>query len=496
MTVPLNQSSGEIESAQGNYLDLSPEGSAVSVHMHLDAIDGIGRDVIEGFRATPLGGIEVGGLLLGSVEPGDSPSIRIERYQRIPCNHRSGPQFVLDPEDMAGLEDVAEALLKSGELSVVGLYRSHTRPGLQPEVADFELIGRYFRDPSDLMLLLKPESMIEISARFFRREPAAGVQPVGPAFPFRGRALTLNTVTGPAEATARQSVEAANLNPDLREHPRRLIPDFVPSTVIPSQTLRQETAPFTPAPATDTPGNNWWPLLAAILLVGGGAWFFLQPSARHLASNTAPKIATPAPDRPLGLYVDPASQTWHVSWNPNATALHDARSVQLFVREGDDQNRVDLSPADLSTGMYQYRPAGNDVTFRLEVTENSGRVSAESFRLTRPALPVAAPAPTPKAPSLTETHLLEPRATHRVPPVVPASIKPRIKGVIPIDVRVHIDTGGRVTAAAPVAKQPSGLHAYLANRAVEAARLWRFEPARENGKAVPGTETIHFVFEN
>jgi TonB family protein len=76
------------------------------------------------------------------------------------------------------------------------------------------------------------------------------------------------------------------------------------------------------------------------------------------------------------------------------------------------------------------------------------------------------------------------------------SIKPRINGTIPIDVRVRIDAEGRVTAAAPVVKQPSGLHAYLAGRAVEAARLWRFEPARENGKPVPGSETIHFVFEN
>ena len=168
------------------------------------------------------------------------------------------------------------------------------------------------------------------------------------------------------------------------------------------------------------------------------------------------------------------------------------------MREGDDQNRVDLSPGDLASGMYQYHPAGNDVTFRIEVTENSGRVSAESFRLTRAATPVAAPAaapPPPPAPAAA-ARIIEPRAIHRVPPVVPVSIKPRINGTIPIDVRVRIDAEGRVTAAAPVVKQPSGLHAYLAGRAVEAARLWRFEPARENGKPVPGSETIHFVFEN
>ena len=242
-----------------------------------------------------------------------------------------------------------------------------------------------------------------------------------------------------------------------------------------------------------------------MFLVSGGAWFFLQPKL-HLSSASAPIVATPAADRPLGLYVDPAGDTWRVSWNPNATSLHDARTVQLFVREGDDQNRVDLTPGDLAAGTYQYRPAGNDVTFRLEVTENSGHVSAESFRLTRAAVPVTTPAAAPTAaavatrpappPPAAPARVTEPRAIHRVPPVVPVSIKPRITGTIPIDVRVRIDAEGRVTAATPVVKQPSGLHAYLAGRAVEAARLWRFEPARENGKRVPATETIHFVFEN
>ena len=79
--------------------------------------------------------------------------------------------------------------------------------------------------------------------------------------------------------------------------------------------------------------------------------------------------------------------------------------------------------------------------------------------------------------------------------MIAAGIRPRIKGTIPIDVRVQIDARGRVVSATPVTKQHSGLNEYLASRAVQAARLWRFEPARENGKAVAGTQIIHFVFE-
>ena len=136
------------------------------------------------------------------------------------------------------------------------------------------------------------------------------------------------------------------------------------------------------------------------------------------------------------------------------------------------------------------------MTFRLEVIDQAGRVSAESFRLVRAVNP---PAPSPAAdappsPISEAVPATQPKASYRAPPVVAAGVRPRIKGSISIDVRVHIDASGRVVSAAPVTKQHSGLDQYLAGRAVAAARLWRFEPARENGKAVAGTSTIHFTF--
>ena len=47
---------------------------------------------------------------------------------------------------------------------------------------------------------------------------------------------------------------------------------------------------------------------------------------------------------------------------------------------------------------------------------------------------------------------------------------------------------------ATLTKLHDGLEEYLAGRALQAAKLWRFEPAREHGKPVVGTQTIHFVF--
>jgi TonB family protein len=80
-------------------------------------------------------------------------------------------------------------------------------------------------------------------------------------------------------------------------------------------------------------------------------------------------------------------------------------------------------------------------------------------------------------------------ATHRVAPVVPASIRPRIKRTIPVDIRVRIDAQGRVASAVAVSKAHNGLETFLIGKALEAARQWRFEPAP------PATEIIHFTFE-
>jgi hypothetical protein len=541
--------------ADGSYLDLQSKNASVAIHMSLGAIDSMARDVIEGYGELPRHELEVGGLLLGRVEAGPRPEVWVERFQRIDCAHRFGPRFILDAEDMTSLEEAAGNLLRTGELAVVGLYRSHTRPGLQLEESDVDLIRRYFSDASDLVLLIKPDRTNSMSAQFFAWDPVEGTQPAGEPFPFRGSVLPGDTeidtpdtapsriaaeLVSPPEPEKQPQVEPAakaesEAEPEPeppatpRAQPRRLVPDFLPKPVEPigsnagpaglySLTGRPERDDEL-TKERDTPGGlrKWLPLLAAVVLVGGVLGFVLQPG-RHGATAPAP-APNAEPVRPLGLYVDPAGgQTWRVVWNPMATALQGARSVQLFVRdkpaaaappaetaspEKEDQTRIELSARDLASATYEYRPVGNDVTFRLEVTDQSGRLSAESFRLMGSAaggaIPLAPPPAVAKNPAPAandHTSRITPaRPTYRAPPVVAAGVRPRIKGIVGIDVRVEIDAKGRVISAKPVTKQHSGLEEYLAGRAVQAAKQWRFEPARENGQPVNGTQVIHFVFE-
>ncbi|HEY6577863.1 MAG TPA: energy transducer TonB [Rhizomicrobium sp.] len=493
-------SSGTLDLTGIDYSEWNPESAPVSIHMHLDAVDGILRDLNENIVA-----LEVGGLLLGRVKPGtkpgDKPGVWIDRYERIPCAHKLGPRFLLDSPDQVALEQAAGDILAAGEVAVVGLYRSHLRDGFDLEGPDFELIRRYFSDSSDLVLLIKPRSPSDVSARFYVHDEGGGARPAGDPFPFRGRVLN------PPESV-------------VRERPRRLVPDFAPK--IPDPPYETSTAEKPPAeklmppllfmprerdaaddtaPAFGERLKKWLPLVPALLLAGGAIWWFAQSPNHHVAL-TAPATAPNEMVRPLGLAVEPMGSAGQVSWNSHATALHDAHSVQLFVRAGDDQNRIDLSPHDLAAGIYKYEPPGNDVTFRLEVVESSGRISAESFRFVRAGLPhdsAASAPPALKAPQrvapAAPARRTEPKVVHRAPPVIASGIRPRLTSPIALDVRVEIDARGRVTSAEPVVKPHKGLDTYLAGTAVKAARLWRFEPARENGKAVAGAQTLHFVFQ-
>lgn len=488
------------------YLSWAPEGSAVTVRINPGVVEGIAHDVV---RAAE---IEVGGLLLGRVTSGPRPEVRVERYQRILCAHLSGPGFILGSAEISALEAAAGSILAAGEFSVVGLYRSHTRPGFQLEEPDLGLIRRYFNDSTDLILLLRKTDQHGLSARFHSWDGVDRTRPMGGEFPFR---ISGGKAQGMDVAPELRTMAETPPKP-LQEPPRRLVPDFLPAAVEPAPSVFGLSGPAQFANPDELTsehqaGENlrkWLPVVAAFLVVGGVLWFFVH-SGSHMMAPASAITNTAGAVRPLGLYVDSSGgPVWRLSWNPNATALRDARNVRLFVHErngesGDDnaagdQNPIDLLPRDVAAGSYQYRPIGNDVTFRLEVTDQAGHVSAESFRLVRttPAPAAAKPlAESEPAQAVPHARLVQPHATYRAPAVVAAGVRSRIRGAIPIDVRVEIDARGRVTSAKPIGRQHTDVEQYLAARAVQAAKQWRFEPARENGRAVDGTQILHFVFE-
>jgi TonB family protein len=92
--------------------------------------------------------------------------------------------------------------------------------------------------------------------------------------------------------------------------------------------------------------------------------------------------------------------------------------------------------------------------------------------------------------------LTPPNVIHEVRPYTPEGIRNRLGGRrIVVDVMVSVEKNGRPGRAHIV--KPSGadsLQSYLSQRALEAVRQWRFEPARIDQQAIPGEMGIRFQF--
>jgi len=64
---------------------------------------------------------------------------------------------------------------------------------------------------------------------------------------------------------------------------------------------------------------------------------------------------------------------------------------------------------------------------------------------------------------------------------------------IEVAVRLQIDAEGRVTSAQPIGPEGS-LARTLGRIAADTARLWEFEPGRQDGRPVATVMTIQFKF--
>jgi TonB family protein len=79
----------------------------------------------------------------------------------------------------------------------------------------------------------------------------------------------------------------------------------------------------------------------------------------------------------------------------------------------------------------------------------------------------------------------------KVLPQVSPSARNTIEGKIRVRVQVEVDPSGKVTEARLVSAGPSK---YFAQRALEAARGWKFTPAQVRGQAAPSEWSLRFGF--
>jgi hypothetical protein len=441
------------------------------------------RLAIEGFVALPRRGLEVGGLLLGQPDAGE---IRIAGFEEAPCEHRYGPSYALSESDRVQLAELL-AKRRGGKLPVTGFFRSFTSRDPVIEEADEAFVREHFRAGDFVFLALQPLSAENCiaSLRLFR-DGQLLPETEDPPANFDAPQVAV------AEPVTKRKAEAPLLPPSYRAQEKEPDPERVEAPP-----AMREQAPAWAAQHAPRRAHWWIPAVIFLSLIAGGAvgyrlWTLAQePRWTELYLNA----------RPVNGRLD-------VSWNGSSqAALHATRGL-LAVTDADTHRDIELGQGEIRTGKYTLPASHGDVELRLILYAKGLGIAGDSLRLATIANPVVTPQtsvsdrtdrPVPtQAPAEVEPDLrvaVPPLVVRELQPGIPEGIRSRISGRVVIPVEVEVSAYGRVVRAVAEAQTADGVHRYLAEQAVKAAREWRFAPARtKSGAPVAASKTIDFVF--
>ena len=365
------------QGARRAFIHEAPE-AGLRIWFDFGVVDRIASDVLRGLSALPRRGIEVGGLLLGTVQTASRPVlVQVEDYVPFPCEHLYGPNFQLSPKDKETFTELASswAPAPNRPLHCVGFYRSHTRGELELTAEDIEVLDAWLPQPHAVCLILRPYATRPAEAAFwFRREGSFRPGPPASTFPFRRRELGGGA---PQKAVAGPAAESSSPEPEA-----------LPAASV--ETWLHTPAPAPPPPPARAPSAWLWiPALLAFLLVGVVIGVQLPGDLRRPAA-----AAPPADPFALGLSAVQFGNAIHLRWNPQAPALAACRNASLVIRDGPNIKMIDLRKEDLARGALIYRYMSPAVNFRLEAMLSPANTVSESIdlRLMPPAEPGAAPA--------------------------------------------------------------------------------------------------------
>jgi hypothetical protein len=218
-----------------------PKGVPFSVRLDADLIGRLEKESLDIFRAITNRGSEIGGILLGQVLPGWPRSVLVEDYEPVACAYTLGPSYLLSEEEREKLEEAIEKRENAGQ-TVVGFFRSNTRPQLVLQDDDQELFEEFFPEDYAIFLLAKP----------FSRKPCQGAIYVREGGKVRAEASPLEFCFSRAELEKQGA-----LQPGVRlvSQPARLGPSSTADRggAIPIDSVAEPKRPAAPAPKPEPP---------------------------------------------------------------------------------------------------------------------------------------------------------------------------------------------------------------------------------------------------
>lgn len=174
VSVPLSELMPAPVTQEFGIWSAGPQGRAIEYSNVV--LDEIRIRAAEGHQRMRHGGVEVGGVLFGTRQEG---VVRILAVRPIECEYASGPRFALSTQDEAGLANLLAASAADPALPglyPVGFYHSHTREEICLSAADVQLFDRFFTQPWQVALVVRPANLAPTRAGFFVREADGGMR--------------------------------------------------------------------------------------------------------------------------------------------------------------------------------------------------------------------------------------------------------------------------------------------------------------------------------
>src|SRR5580698_318154 len=169
-------------------------------------LDDIRLAVVDAFFSLPRGGAEIGGILLGQHDDG---RVLIAGFEPLDCEHATGPSFTLSARDQTLLAEMtAVARRNPPNLQPVGWYHSHTRSEIFLSDADQDIHNRFFPEPWQVALVLKPHTFEPTRGGFFFREPDGSMRGAASYREFRLDPMPLRPGSGNGSGSGHRSTPA------------------------------------------------------------------------------------------------------------------------------------------------------------------------------------------------------------------------------------------------------------------------------------------------